>query len=59
MRRKLRTKKGRKCYALRKELPEPVLGQIKQVRGFRQFLVRGLDKVGGEWKFIRTEHNLM
>lgn len=59
MRRKLRTKKGRKCYGLRKELPEPVFGQIKEVRGFRQFLFRGLDKVGGEWKFICTGHNLL
>jgi transposase/signal recognition particle subunit SEC65 len=59
MRRKLRTKKGQKCYALRKELPEPVFGQIKQARGFRQFLLRGLDKVGGEWKFICTGHNLL
>jgi len=41
MRRKLRTKQGRKRYGLRKELPEPVFGQIKQVRGFRQFLLRG------------------
>ena len=59
MRRKLRTKKGRKVYALRKELPEPVFGQIKQVRGFRQFLLRGLDKAGGEWKLICTGHNLL
>jgi transposase/signal recognition particle subunit SEC65 len=59
MRRKLRTKKGQKCYALRKELPEPVFGQIKQVRGFRQFLLRGLDKVSGEWKFICAGHNLL
>jgi transposase len=59
MRRKLRTKKGRKCYGLRKELPEPVFGQIKEVRGFRQFLFRGLDKVSGEWKFICTGHNLL
>ena len=59
MRRKLRTKKGRKCYGLRKELPEPVFGQIKQVRGFRQFLFRGLEKVSGEWKFICTGHNLL
>jgi transposase len=59
MRRKLRTQKGRKCYGLRKELPEPVFGQIKQVRGFRQFLFRGLDKVSGEWKFICTGHNLL
>jgi transposase len=59
MRRKLRTKKCRKCYGLRKKLPEPVFGQIKEVRGFRQFLFRGLDKVSGEWKFICTGHNLL
>ena len=59
MRRKLRTKKGRQCYGLRKELPEPVFGQIKQVRGFRQFLLRGSDKVSGEWHFICTGHNLL
>ena len=59
MRRKLRTKKGQKCYALRKELPEPVFGQIKQVRGFRQFLLRGMEKVSGEWKFICAGHNLL
>ena len=59
MRRKLRTKKGRQIYGLRKELPEPVFGQIKQVRGFRQFLLRGLDKVSIEWKVICTGHNLL
>ena len=59
MRRKLRTKKGKKCYGLRKELPEPVFGQIKQVRGFDQFLLRGLDKVSSEWKVICTGHNLL
>ncbi len=59
MRRKLRTMKGRRCYGLRKELPEPVFGQIKQVRGFRQFLLRGLEKAGGEWQFICTGHNLL
>jgi hypothetical protein len=59
MRRKLRTKKGKKCYARRKQLPEPVFGQIKQARGFRQFLLRGLDKVSGEWRFICTGHNLL
>lgn len=59
MRRKLRTKKGRQIYGLRKELPEPVFGQIKQVRGFRQFLLRGLDKVSVEWKVICTGHNLL
>ena len=59
MRRKLRTKKGKECYGLRKELPEPVFGQIKQARGFRQFLLRGNDKVSGEWKLICTGHNLL
>jgi len=59
MRRKLRTKKGKERYGLRKELPEPVFGQIKQVRGFDQFLLRGSDKVSGEWKIICTGHNLL
>ena len=59
MRRKLRTKQGRKRYGLRKELPEPVFGQIKQVRGFRQFLLRGKQKVQGEWRLICTGHNVL
>jgi len=59
MRRKLRTKKGKACYGLRKELPEPVFGQIKQARGFRQFLLRGVEKVDDEWKLICTGHNLL
>jgi Transposase DDE domain len=59
MRHKLNTKKGRQIYGLRKELPEPVFGQIKQVRGFRLFLLRGLEKVSGEWKVIRTGHDLL
>jgi transposase len=59
MRRKLRTKKGRKRYGLRKELPEPVFGQIKQARGFRQFLLRGKKKVRGEWRLICTGHNVL
>jgi len=59
MRRKLRTKKGRKCYGLRKELPEPVFGQIKQGRGFRQFLLRGMEKVNAEWQLICTGHNIL
>lgn len=59
MRRKLRTKHGRKRYGLRKELPEPVFGQIKQVRGFRQFLLRGKEKVQSEWQFICTGHNVL
>lgn len=59
MRRKLRTKKGKERYGLRKELPEPVFGQIKQVRGFDRFLLRGSDKVSREWKVICTGHNLL
>ena len=59
MRCKLRTKKGKERYGLRKELPEPVFGQIKQVRGFNQFLLRGSDKVSSEWKVICTGHNLL
>ena len=59
MRRKLRTKRGRKRYALRMETVEPVFGQIKQGRGFRQFLLRGLEKVNAEWSLICTGHNLL
>ena len=59
MRRKLRTKRGRQRYALRMETVEPVFGQIKQGRGFRQFLMRGLEKVNGEWSLICTGHNLL
>jgi len=59
MRRKLRTKKGKEYYGLRKELPEPVFGQIKQARGFDHFLLRGSDKVSSEWKVICTGHNLL
>jgi len=59
MRRKLRTKNGKERYGLRKELPEPVFGQIKQARGFRQFLLRGEDKADGEWKIICAGHNLL
>ncbi len=59
MRRKLQTKRGRQRYALRMETVEPVFGQIKQGRGFRQFLLRGLEKVNGEWSLICTRHNLL
>ena len=59
MRRKLRTKRGRERYALRMETVEPVFGQIKQGRGFRQFLLRGLAKVNREWHLICTGHNLL
>jgi len=56
---KLRTGKGRACYAKRKQIVEPVFGQIKQGRGFRQFLVRGIRKVRSEWKLVCLTHNLL
>jgi transposase len=59
MARKLRTIKGRNTYSKRKAIVEPVFGQIKQVRGFRQFLLRGLDNVSAEWDLICLGHNLL
>jgi hypothetical protein len=59
MERLLRTKKGKKAYAKRKETVEPVFGQIKGARGLRQFLLRGLDNVKGEWQLICLTHNLL
>ncbi len=59
MRRKLQTKRGRQRYALRMETVEPVFGQIKQGRGFRQFLLSGLEKVNREWSLICAGHNLL
>src|SRR5436305_4687189 len=46
-------------YRLRKQLPEPVFGQIKEARGFRQFLLRGFEKVRAEWAIVCTVHNLL
>ena len=59
MARKLRTKKGRETYAKRKGMIEPIFGQIKHARGFRQFLLRGLEKMRGEWRLICMTHNLL
>lgn len=59
MRTKLARAGRRSRYRLRKTLPEPVFGQIKQARGFRQFLLRGLARVQGEWSLICTVHNLL
>lgn len=59
MARKLRTKSGRERYAKRKHIVEPVFGQMKQVRGFRQFLLRGLKNVKAEWKMLCLTHNLL
>jgi len=58
MRRTLRTKHGRQRYARRKAIVEPVFGQIKQGRGYRQFLLRGMRQVRGEWALICTTHNV-
>lgn len=59
MARKLRTKKGRETYRKRKWMIEPVFGQIKACRGFRQFLLRSLKKMQGEWTIVCLTHNLL
>ena len=58
MARKLRKKEGREIYAKRKTIVEPVFGQIKEVRGLRRFLLRGLEKVNSEWTIWGMTHNL-
>jgi transposase len=58
MRHRLQTKEGKKRYALRKQTPEPVFGIIKSVLGFRQFLLRGLENVRGEWKLVTMAWNM-
>ena len=58
MRDKLKRAGWRSRYRLRKQIVEPVFGQIKQARGFRQFLLRGIEKVRAEWALICTAHNL-
>ena len=59
MKRKLQTKAGKAVYAARKCVVEPVFGQIKQARGFRQFLLRGKKKVKGEWALLCLTHNVL
>ena len=59
MERKMKTKAGRAVYARRKAIVEPVNGQIKQARGFRQFLRRGVERVSQEWSLVCTAHNLL
>jgi transposase len=59
MMRKLQTKAGRTVYAARKCVVEPVFGQIKQARGIRQFLLRGIRKVRGEWALVCLTHNIL
>ena len=59
MSRTLHTKAGAAVYAARNAIVEPVIGQIKQARGFRQFLLRGLHKVQAEWSLVCTTHNIL
>ena len=57
MKHRLKTKAGRAAYGQRKQTVEPVFGIIKSVMGFRQFLLRGLAKVRGEWRLVCLTHN--
>jgi len=56
---KVRTPEGRALYARRKVIVEPVFGQIKEARGFRRFLLRGLKKIRGEWCLVCLPHNVL
>ena len=56
---KVRTPAGRALYARRKVIVEPVFGEIKEARGFRRFLLRGLDNIRGEWCLACLTHNLL
>lgn len=56
---KVRTAAGKALYARRKVIVEPVFGQIKEARGFRRFLLRGLEKIRGEWRLVCLGHNLL
>jgi IS5 family transposase len=55
---RLKTPRGRKLYALRKQTPEPVFGIIKSVMGYRQCLLRGLENVRGEWNLVTMSWNI-
>jgi len=55
---RLKTPQGRNLYALRKQTPEPVFGIIKSVLGFRQFSLRGLENVRGEWSLVTMAWNI-
>ena len=59
MRAKLATEEGKKVYARRKAIVEPVFGQHKEARGLRRFLLRGLRKVRAEWDLWNASHNLL
>ena len=56
---KVQTPEGRALYARRKVIVEPVFGQIKEARGFRRFLLRGLQKIRGEWRLVCLTHNVL
>jgi hypothetical protein len=56
---KVRTPAGKALYARRKVIVEPVFGQIKEARGFRRFLLRGLATIRGEWRLVCLTHNLL
>ena len=56
---KVRTPEGKAFYARRKVIVEPVFGQIKEARGFRRFLLRGLAKLRGEWRLVCLTHHLL
>ena len=58
MQHRLATPEGRRIYGLRKQTPEPVFGIIKSVMGFRQFRLRGLQKVKGEWSLVTMAWNM-
>ena len=58
MQHRIKTTEGKKIYAKRKSTVEPAFGVIKQVMGFRQFLLRGLDAVTGEWTLVCIAYNL-
>ena len=59
MKRKLKTETGQALYKMRKAIVEPVFGQIKEARGIRAFLLRGLENVRAEWRLICATHNLL
>ena len=59
MREKIKAGGHLSAYRLRKQLPEPVFGQIKQARGFRQFLLRGVETVAAEWAVVCIAHNVL
>ena len=56
---KVRTPEGKALYARRTVIAAPVCGQSKEARGFRRFLLRGLENIRGEWRLVCLTHNLL